>query len=107
MKYKKVKATQYIPPYAIECANINKETLVKELKKRILNDMVDKYEDPYHNITFTLCCPEGSELTALVEEYKTKSGTYLYQGEFVSRERLEELLADKTYKLVMEAYVQI
>lgn len=78
------------------------------LKEQMLSELVHSCGGNYHSVSFYVTPPTSkSELTERVESYKTTQGRYLYRGEFVSREYLEEILANEVYKVEMEAYVQI
>jgi hypothetical protein len=89
------------------CLVQNRDDLIKYFKQKAVGDLIEEYPNiTYSEIYFDLQKMSGHELYESVEYFKTASGRYLYQGEFVSREWLKNELAQLDTLLTMTAWIK-
>lgn len=102
--YQQVKSVYYILPY-IHDMNINYADVIRTIKTDMERELIKKFPQN-RNVYFEVLKPTKEELTELVEEYKMLDGRYYYNGEFKSREFLEEKFKTRDYKIYMYAEVK-
>lgn len=104
---KKVQYKAKLMPDIAHCLVQNRDDLVKYFKQKAVGDLIEEYPNIiYSEIYFDLQKMSGPELCESVEYFKTVSGRYLYRGEFVSREWLENELSQLDTLLTMTAWIK-
>ena len=99
--YQQVKSIYYIQD-TLHDMNISYANAIKSIKEEMEYELIKKFPKN-KNVYFEVCKPTKEELTELVERYKLLDGRYYYDGEFKSREYLEELFKTRDYKIYMYA----
>lgn len=103
--YQQVKSVYYIQPY-LHDINISYADVIKAIKDKMRHDL-DKEYPCNKNVYFEVLKPTKPELAMMVEERKMLDGRYYYDGDFRSREYLEELFKTRDYKIYMYAEVLV
>lgn len=103
--YNKVKSVYYIPD-TLHDMNISYADAIKTIKEEMEYELIKKFPNN-RNVYFEVLKPTKPELAMMVEERKMLDGRYYYDGEFKSREYLEELFKTRDYKIYMYAEVLI
>jgi hypothetical protein len=104
---KKVQYKVKLLPDIAYCLVQSRDYLIKCFKQKAVGDLIEEYPNIiYSEICFDVQKMSGSELYESIEYFKTVSGRYLYQGEFVSRERLEKELSQLDTLLTMTAWIK-
>ena len=103
--YQQVKLIYYIPD-TLHDMNISYADTIKSIKQEMEQELIRKYPCS-KNVYFEVLKPTKPELELMVEERKMLDGRYYYDGEFKSREYLEELFKTRDYKIYMYAEVLV
>ena len=104
---KKIRYVVNLLPDMAYCLVADRDEMVSTFKHKAVQDLLDEHPKlTYFEATFDLQKMNKAELSESVEYFKTISGRYLYEGNFVSREYLEEALAQVTSKIVLTANIE-
>lgn len=104
---KKVKYVVNMLPDMAYCLVADRDEMISVFKHKATQDMLDEHHKlTYFEATFDLQKMNETELNKSVEYFKTISGRYLYEGNFVSREYLKEELSQVTSKIVLTANIE-
>ena len=103
--YNQVKLVYYIPD-TLHDMNISYADAIKSIKQEMEQELTRKFPCS-KNVYFEVLKPTKPELAMMVEERKMLDGRYYYDGEFKSREYLEELFKTRDYKIYMYAEVLV
>ena len=96
----KVRHVSRFLPYLSYCLRVDMDKLISMHKKKALEDFIEKYPSITHFETlFELEKASKTEICEAVEGFKI-DGRYIYKGEFVSREYIEEELSKVDTKLI-------
>ena len=84
-----------------------RKRLVADCKAKMVRDMMEKYPArAYVELAFETQRLEGEELERRIDPYRRADGRYIYRGEFVTRQFLEEELSQIDAVLKLTAYVR-
>lgn len=101
---KKVRYVVNLLPDMAYCLAADRNALISTFKHKAMQDLLDEHPNlVYLEASFEVTKVNHKELCECVEFYKTVSGRYLYEGNFVSREFLEKELSEITSKIVLTA----
>ena len=104
---KKVKYVVNLLPDMAYCLVSDRDEMILTFKHKAIQDVLDDHPKlTYFEATFDLQKMNKAELNESVEYFKTVSGRYLYEGNFVSREYLEKELSQVTSKIVLIASIR-
>ena len=106
---KNLKKVQYVVkllPDMAHCLVANRAEMISAFKHRVLQDLLNDHPNlVYFEASFDITKVNSAELGECVEFFKTMSGRYLYEGNFVSREFLEKELSSIDSKIVLTAKI--
>lgn len=104
---KKIRYVVKLLPDMAYCLAADRDEMVSTFKHKAVQDLLDEHPKlTYFEAIFDLQKMNKAELSESVEYFKTISGRYLYEGNFVSREYLEEELSQVTSKIVLTASIE-
>ena len=104
---KKVKYVVNLLPDMAYCLISDRDEMISTFKHKAIQDLLDEYPKlTYFEATFDLQKMNKAELSESIEYFKTISGRYLYEGNFVSREYLEQELSQIDSRIVMTAAIK-
>lgn len=103
---KKVQYVVRLLPDIAYCLVADRDEMISTFKHKAIQDLFDEHPKlTYLEASFGLQKVNKAELNECVEYFKTISGRYLYEGNFVSREYLEKELAQIDSKIVLTAAI--
>ena len=103
---KKVKYVVNLLPDMAYCLVQDREEMISVFKEKAVFDLLREHPKlTYFEASFDLQKMNKAELNESVEYFKTVSGRYLYEGNFVSREYLEKELSQIDSRIVLTAKI--
>ena len=94
-------------PDIAHCLVPDRAKFVNFFKQKAISDLLEEYTNiSYFEVYFETQKASDRELYESVEYFKRADGRYHYNGEFVSRERLENELAQLDAMLTMTAWIK-
>ena len=76
--------------------------MVPREKERLLSQLSLKTDQPYCvQFTEKPLTEYPEVLTSLLDEYKREDGQYVFCGDFTPREKIQEILVDRFYMLML------
>lgn len=103
---KTVKYVVRLLPDLAYCLVPDREEMLSVFKEKAVFDLLREHPKlTYFEASFDIQKVNKAELNECIEYFKTISGRYLYEGDFVSREYLEKELSQIDSKIVMTATI--